>query len=141
MAISTAICTSFKREILVGTHDFTPSTGDTFKIALYDSTAVLDASTTAYTTTGEITGTGYTAGGNTLVTIAPTTSGTTAIVDFDDSSWTGDLTANGALIYNASKSNKAVCVLAFGLNRTSIDNSFVVKFPAADAGNAVVRIA
>ena len=142
MAITQAMCTSFKQEILVGTHNFTLTTGDVFKIALYTSAATLSAATTAYSVTNEAAGTGYTAGGATLTNVTPTTSGTTAYVDFADVTWTtATITARGALIYNSSKSNKAVAVLDFGADKTSTAGDFTVQFPAFDATNAIVRIA
>ena len=142
MAISSAICTSFKQEILVGTHNFTASSGDTFKIALYTSSASLGASTTAYSTSNEISGTGYTAAGATLTSVTPTTSGTTAFCDFADVSFTSaSFTANGALIYNSSASNKAVAVIAFGGDKTVSSGTFTIQFPTADASNAIIRIA
>lgn len=142
MAISQAMPTSFKQELLTATHNFTASTGDVFKIALYTSSATLGASTTAYSSTNEVTGSGYTAGGNTLTNVTPTTSGTTAFTDFADTTWTSaTITANGALIYNSSKSNKAVAVLAFGGDKTSTAGDFTIIFPAADASNAIIRIA
>jgi len=142
MAISQAMCTSFKVELLTATHDFTNSTGDTFKIALYTSSASLDASTTAYSATNEVSGTGYTAGGNTLTNVTPTSSGTTAFTDFADTTWsTATITANGALIYNSSKSDKAVAVLAFGGDKTSTAGDFTIVFPTADASNAIIRLA
>ena len=145
MAISSAICTSFKQEILVGTHNFTASTGDTFKIALYTSSATLGAATTAYSVTNEITndaGSAYSAGGNTLTSVTPTTSGTTAFCDFDNTSWSSaTFTANGALIYNSSESDKAVCAIAFGGDKTATNGTFTIQFPTADASNAIIRIA
>lgn len=142
MAISQAMCTSFKVELLTATHDFTNSTGDTFKIALYTSSATLDASTTAYSATNEVSGSGYTAGGNTLTNVTPTSSGTTAFTDFADTTWsTATITANGALIYNSSKSNKAVAVLAFGGDKTSTAGDFTIVMPTADASNAIIRLA
>lgn len=142
MAISQAMCTSFKVELLTGTHNFTASTGDVFKIALYTSSATLGASTTVYSTSNEVVGTGYTAGGNTLSNVTPTSSGTTAFTDFADTTWTtATITANGALIYNSSKSNKAVAVLAFGADKTSTAGDFTIVFPAADATNAIIRLA
>ena len=145
MAISSAICTSFKQEILVGTHNFTASSGDTFKIALYTSDASLGASTTAYSTSNEISntsGSAYTAGGATLTSVTPTTSGTTALCDFADVSYTSaSFTANGALIYNSSQSNKAVAVIAFGGDKTVSSGTFTIQFPTADASNAIIRIA
>ena len=145
MAISSAICTSFKQEILVGTHNFTATSGNTFKIALYTSSASLGASTTAYSTSNEITnssGTAYTAGGATLTSVTPTTSGTTALCDFADVSFTSaSFTANGALIYNDTQSDKAVAVIAFGSDKTVTSGTFTIQFPTADATNAIIRIA
>lgn len=144
MAISQAMCTSFKQEILQAVHNFTNPGGNTFKIALYTSSASLGAATTAYTTSGECPSTGnYTAGGNTLTSVTPTTSGTTAYTDFDpDTTWSNaTITANGALIYNSSASNKSVCVLAFGGDKTSTNGDFTIVFPTADATNAIIRIA
>ena len=145
MAITSAICTSFKQEILVGTHNFTATSGDTFKIALYTSSATLGAGTTAYSTSNEITnssGTAYTAGGATLTSVTPTTSGTTAFCDFADVSYTSaSFTANGALIYNDDQSCKAVAVIAFGGDKTVSSGTFTIQFPTADATNAIIRIA
>ena len=145
MAISSAICTSFKQEILVGTHNFTATSGDTFKIALYTSSATLGAGTTAYSTSNEITnssGTAYTAGGATLTSVTPTTSGTTAFCDFADVSYTSaSFTANGALIYNDDQSDKAVAVIAFGGDKTVSSGTFTIQFPTADATNAIIRLA
>ena len=145
MAITSAICTSFKQEILVGTHNFTATSGDTFKIALYTSSATLGAGTTAYSTSNEITnssGTAYTAGGATLTSVTPTTSGTTAFCDFADVSYTSaSFTANGALIYNDTQSDKAVAVIAFGGDKTVTSGTFTIQFPTADASNAIIRIA
>ena len=145
MAITSAICTSFKQEILVGTHNFTATTGNTFKIALFTSSATLGASTTAYSTSNEITnssGTAYTAGGATLTSVTPTTSGTTAFCDFADVSYTdASFTANGALIYNSSQSDKAVAAIAFGSDKTVTSGTFTIQFPTADATNAIIRIA
>lgn len=139
MAISQAMCSSFKQQILLGEHDMDT---DTFKIALYTASATLDASTTVYTTSNEVVGTGYTAGGNTLTGATVSLTGTTAFVDFSDTSWTtATITARGALIYNSSKSNKAVAVLDFGSDKTSTAGTFTIQFPANDASNAIVRIA
>lgn len=142
MAITQAMTTSFKQELMEGVHDFT---AHTFKIALFTSAATLDATTTAYSTTNEASGTGYTAGGNTLTVTggAVSTSGTTAFIDFADTSWTSaSITARGALIYNSSVvGNPAVAVLDFGSDKTSTDGTFTVQFPTADASNAIVRIA
>jgi len=143
MAITQALCTSFKVEILRAIHDFTASTGDVFKLALYTSSANLDATTTAYSATNEVGNSGtYTAGGGTLTNVTPTSSGTTAFLDFADISFTSaTITARGALIYNSSKSNRAVAVLDFGSDKISTTGTFTVQFPAADASNAIVRIA
>lgn len=142
MAISQAVCTSFKQELLVGTHDFTTTTGDVFKIALYTSSATLGATTTAYSATNEVSGTGYTATGNTLTNVTPTTSGTTAFTDFADTTWsTSTITARGALIYNDTDGDRAVVVLDFGSDKSSSAGDFTIVFPAADATNAIIRIA
>jgi hypothetical protein len=140
MAISQAMCTSFKVELLGGTHDLNT---DTIKIALYTSSATLGASTTTYSSTNEVaSGSGYTTGGNTLAGASITSSGTTAFVDFTDTTWTSaSFTARGALIYNSSKSDKAIAVLDFGADKTSTNGDFVVQFPTADASNAIIRIA
>jgi len=142
MAITQAMCTSFKQELLEGVHNFKNSGGGTFKIALYTSSATLGASTTAYATTNEVSGTGYSAGGGTLTRVDPTSSGTTAFTDFADETFsTATITANGALIYNSSASDKAVIVLAFGGDKTSTAGDFTIQFPTADASNAIIRIA
>jgi hypothetical protein len=143
MAITQALCTSFKVEILQAIHNFTTSTGDVFKLALYTSSASLDAATTAYTSSNEVGNSGtYTAGGGTLTNVTPTSSGTTAFLDFADISFTSaTITARGALIYNSSKSNRAVAVLDFGSDKISTTGTFTVQFPVADASNAIVRIA
>jgi hypothetical protein len=143
MAITQAMCTSFKSELLTAEHNFANSGGDTFKIALYTSSATLDASTTAYSATNEVSGTGYTATGNTLTNVDPTTSGTTAFTDFADTTWSSaTITANGALIYNDDHaSDAAVAVLAFGGDKTSTNGDFTIQFPTADASNAIIRIA
>jgi len=143
MAISTAMCTSFKSELMSALHDFDNPGGNTFKIALYTSSATLGASTTAYSATNEVaTGGGYTAGGNTLTSVSPTTSGTTAYVDFADTTWSAStITANGALIYNANSSNAAVVVLAFGSDKSSSNGDFTIIFPTANATDAIIRIA
>lgn len=144
MAISQAMATSFKVGILDGTFDFGTGTTQVFKIALYTSSASLDATTTAYTTSNEVVGTGYTAGGNTLtVSQVPTSTGTTAWLDFADSTWSSaTITARGALIYLANgTTNPAVCVLDFGSDKTSTNGDFTIIFPAADSSNAIIRIA
>ena len=122
--------------------DFSSDTSQVFKIALYTSSASLDATTTAYTTSNEVTGTGYTAGGNTLTVVAPTTSGTTAFLDFNDTTWAAaSITARGALIYKSGGGNPAVAVLNFGADITSTNGDFTIQFPAADASNAILRLA
>jgi hypothetical protein len=142
MAITQAMCTSFKKALLDGEMDFSSDTSATFKIALFTSSATLGASTTAYATTNEVSGTGYTAGGNTLTVVAPTTSGTTAFLDFADTTWsTATITARGALIYKSGGGNPAVAVLDFGADKTSTAGDFQIQFPAADASNAIIRIA
>lgn len=142
MAITSAICTSFKQELLVGTHNFTASTGDSFKLALYTSSATLDASTTTYTTTNEVTGTNYTAGGNTLTSVTPTTSGTTAICDFADLTFgTATVTARGCLIYNDTQADKAVAAIDFGGDKTSTAGNFTIVFPSPTATGAIIRLA
>lgn len=140
------MCTSFKKELLEGVHDFRLTGGDTFKIALYTNTASFTAATTAYTATNEITGTAYVATGNTLTRIDPSSSGTTALTDFADSTWsTATFTARGALIYNTTPAhtytNPTVVVLDFGSDRTATAGDFTVIFPTADASNAIIRIA
>jgi hypothetical protein len=143
MAITQAMCTSFKVELLTGTHDFTNSSGDAFKIALYTSSATLGATTTAYSASNEVAnGNGYTTGGEALTNVTPTSSSTTAYTDFADVTWSSaTITANGALIYNDDKSDKAVAVLAFGGDKTSTNGDFTIQFPTADASNAIIRIA
>ena len=150
MANTSAVCTSFKVELLKGEHNFTASTGDTFKIALFTSSATLGASTTAYSTSNEITntsGTAYTAGGASLTSVTPTSSGTTAYCDFADVSWTSaSFTANGCLIYNTttgtgSSTTDSVCAIAFGGDKTVSSGTFTIQFPTADASDAILRIA
>jgi len=150
MAISQAMCTSFKVELLSGGHNFnttnyarTVNTQDSFKIALYTSSASLGASTTAYSASNEVSGSGYTATGNTLViSQVPQASSTTAILDFDNTTWSSaTITANGALIYNDTNGDTAVAVLAFGGDKTSTAGDFTIVFPTFDASNAIIRIA
>lgn len=142
MAITQAMCTSFKKELLEAVHNFKNSGGDTFKIALYTSSATLSAATTAYSATNEVSGTNYTAGGNTLTRVDPSSSGTTGFTDFADTTWSSaTITARGALIYNDSDSDKAVAVLDFGADKSSSGGDFTIQFPAADASNAIIRIA
>lgn len=143
MAITQAMCTSFKVELLKGVHNFTNSSGDTFKLALYTSSANLDAATTAYTTSNEVSGSGYSAKGGTLTNVTPTSSGTTALTDFADLTFsTVSITARGALIFNEdATSDPAVCVLDFGSDKTASAGDFTVQFPTADASSAIIRIA
>ena len=145
MAITSAVCTSFKVELLKGVHNFTATTGNTFKIALYTSDATLGASTTAYSTSNEITntsGSAYTAGGATLTSVTPVLSTDTAVCDFADISFTSaSFTANGCLIYNDTNADRAVCAIAFGGDKTVSSGTFTIQFPAADADNAILRIA
>ena len=145
MTISSAVCNSFKQEILVGTHNFTASSGNSFKLALYTSSASLGAGTTAYATTNEITnasGSAYTAGGKAVVSVTPVLDGSVAVCDFADISFTSaSFTANGCLIYNDTQADKAVCVVAFGGDKTVSSGTFTIQFPAAAASTAIVRIA
>ena len=144
MANTSAICNSFKTEILKAVHNFTASTGNTFKIALFTSSATLGAGTTAYAATGmnEMSGTGYTAGGKALTSVTPSLDSTTACCDFDDISWTSaTFTANACLIYNTNSSNKAVCAVAFGGDKSVSSGTFTIQFPAKAATTAIVRIA
>ena len=137
------MCTSFKKELMTATHNFTNSSGNTFKLALYTNSASFNASTTAYTTSNEISGTGYSAGGGTLTNVTPTTGSTTAFTDFADLTFgTATITARGALIFNDSASgDPAVCALDFGGDKTSSSGDFTIQFPTADASNAIIRIA
>lgn len=144
MAISQAMCTSFKVGLLDGDFDFGTGTAQTFKIALYTSSATLGASTTAYSTSNEVSGTGYSAGGQSLtISQVPTSSGTTAFLDFADVTWSSaTITARGALIYLANgTTNPAVAVLDFGGDKTSTAGDFTIQMPTADASNAILRIA
>ena len=146
MTISSAVCNTFKQEILVGTHNFTASSGNSFKLALYTSSASLGAGTTAYATTNEISntsGSAYSAGGKTLTSVTPALSTDTACCDFADTSFTSAaFTANGCLIYNDTASgDPAVCAIAFGGDKTVSSGTFTIQFPVADASNAILRIA
>ncbi len=143
MAITTSLATSAKKEFLEGLHNFKNSGGDTFKGALYTSSATLSASTTTYSSTNEVAnGNGYTTGGVTLTRVDPTTSGTTAYTDFADSSWTSSsFTANGLGIYNSTDSNTWISAHAFGGDVTVSSGTLTVVYPAADASNAIIRIA
>ena len=140
MAITQAMATSFKVQLLNGVHNFS---ANTFKLALYTSSATLNENTTVYSATNEVPSTGnYSAGGNTLtVSVTPTNTGNVAYISFANTSWANaTITANGALIYNNSQSNAAVCVLAFGGDKTSTNGTFAVNFPTADASNAIIRL-
>ncbi|WP_290942997.1 hypothetical protein [Hyphomonas sp.] len=145
MAITQAMCTSFKKELLEGKHDFS-SAGHTFKIALFSAAATLSAGTTNFTTSGEVVGSGYTTGGETITQSEPTTDGTTGFVDFNNVTFTGvTLTARGAVIYNSttegsSSTTNAVCVLDFSADQTANAGNFTISFPSADGTNAIVRI-
>ena len=143
MAITQAMCTSFKKELMEAKHNFLLSGGNTFKIALYTSSATLSAATTAYSATNEVSGTNYSAAGNTLTRIDPSSSGTTAFTDFADTTWASStITARGAVIYNDSASgDPSVIVLDFGADKSSSSGDFKIAFPAADASNAIIRIA
>ena len=143
MAITQAMATSFKVQILDGDFDFSSGTAQVFKIALFTSAATLGAATTAYATTNEVSGAGYTAGGNTLTISAnPASSGTTAFLDFADTTWSSaTITARGALIYQSGGTNPAIAVLDFGSDKTSTAGDFTIVFPAADSSNAILRIA
>ena len=146
MAITSAICSSFKQELLQGKHNFASSGGHTFKLALFTSYASLGAATTDSSTSNEITntsGTAYTAGGATLTSVTPTSDSTTAVCDFSDVSYTdASFTANGALIYNSSASGNPACVsIAFGSDKTVSSGTFTIQFPTADATNAIIRLA
>ena len=145
MANTSAICNSFKTEILKAVHNFTASTGNTFKIALFTSSATLGAGTTAYAATGmnEMSGTGYTAGGKALTSVTPSLDSSTACCDFDDISWTSaTFTANACLIYNDTASgDPAVCAVAFGGDKSVSSGTFTIQFPAKAATTAIVRIA
>jgi hypothetical protein len=143
MAITQGMCTSFKVGLFAADFDFGTGTSQVFKIALYTSAATLDASTTAYSTSGEVVGTGYSAGGTALtISQTPTSTGTTAFLDFADATWpTATITARGALIYLANgTTNPAIAVLDFGSDKTTVASNFTIQFPAADATNAILRI-
>ena len=141
MAITQALCTSFKKELMEAKHNFLASDGSTFKIALYTSDATLTQATTAYSATNEVSGTGYTTGGATLTRVDPSSSGTVAFADFANVSWpSSSFTCRGALIYNDSVGNRAVMVLNFGVDKTVSSGTFTVTFPTADSTNAIIRI-
>lgn len=137
------MCTSFKKELMEGKHNFLASGGNSFKLAMYSNSASFTAATTAYTTSNEVSGSGYTAGGSALSNVNPSTSGTTALTDFTDLTFSNaTVTARGALIYNDTQSgDPTVCVLDFGGDKTSTAGDFTIQFPTADASNAIIRIA
>ena len=145
MTITSAVCNSFKVEILKGVHNFTASSGNTFNIALYTSSATLNKSTTAYSTSNEISntsGSAYSAGGAALTSVTPVLSTDTAVCDFADLSFSSaSFTANGCLIYNDTNADRAVCAIAFGGDKTVSSGTFTIQFPTADASNAIIRIA
>ena len=146
MAITSAVCNSFKTEVLRAIHNFTASSGDTFNLALYTSSATLNKSTTAYSSSNEISntsGSAYSAKGKALTSVTPALSTDTAVCDFSDISWTSaSFTANGCLIFNDSASgDPAVCAIAFGSDKTVTSGTFTIQFPTADASNAILRIA
>jgi len=142
MAIIQTLTTSFKVELAQGLHNFTTGTGDVFRLALYTANADLGASTTAYTAAGEVSGTNYSAGGIVLTNITPSFQGTTAYWSFQTATFSNvTLTTNGALIYNSTNGNASVAVLNFGVNISKSGQDLVITFPAADATNAVLRIA
>ena len=142
MALTQTLCTSFKVALLDGEMDFSSNTSQTFKIALYTSSATLDATTTAYATTNEVSGTGYTAGGHTLSIAAnPASSGTTAFLDLANTTWSSSsITARGALIYKSATGNPAIAVIDFGEDKQTSSADFVIQFPSADKTNAIIRV-
>ena len=142
MAITQSMATSFKKELLEGKHNFLASGGNSFKLALYTSSATMGAATTAFTTTNQATGTNYSSGGSALTNINPTTSGTTAFTDFADLTFgTATITARGCMIYNDTNADRNVAVFDFGGDKTSTAGAFTIQFPTADASNAIIRIA
>jgi|TARA_E500000318_G_scaffold37979_1_gene36538 VCBS repeat-containing protein len=142
MAITSTLTTSFKVELLKGNHNFTNSSGDTMKLALYTSSATLGATTTSFVTTGQASGTGYSSGGSNLTNVTPTSTGTTAVTDFSDLTFgTATITARGCMIYNSSDSNKSVATIDFGGDKTSTAGDFTIVFPAKAASTAIIRIA
>ena len=143
MAITSAICNSFKTEVLTAVHDFTASSGNTFNLALYTSSATINKSTTAYADTNEISGTGYTAKGKALTSVTPVLDSDTAVCDFANVSWTSSsFTANGCLIFNEDASgDPAVCTIAFGGDKTVSSGTFTIQFPAAAAATAIIQLA
>ena len=142
MAITSTLTTSFKVELLTATHNFTNSTGNSFKLALYTSSATLGATTTAFTTTGQASGTNYSSGGSALVNVTPSSTGTTAVTDFNDLTFsTATITARGCMIYNDTNGDKSVATIDFGGDKTSTAGDFTIVFPAKAASTAIIRIA
>jgi len=142
MAITSTLTTSFKKELMEATHNFTTTSGNSFKLALYTSSATLGAATTAFTTTGQASGTNYTSGGSALTNVTPTSSGTTGFADFADLTFsTATITARGCMIYNDTNGDKSVATIDFGGDKTSTSGDFTVVFPAAAASTAIIRIA
>jgi hypothetical protein len=142
MAITSTLTTSFKVELLTGTHNFTNTSGNSFKLALYTSSATLGATTTAFTTTGQASGTNYTSGGSALTNVTPSATGTTAVTDFNDLTFsTATITARGCMIYNDTNADKSVATIDFGGDKTSTAGDFTVVFPAKAASTAIIRIA
>ena len=142
MAITSAITSSFKQQLLIGTHNFTASSGNSFKLALYTSSATLGAGTTVFVTTGQASGTNYTTGGAALTSVTPSISGTTAVCDFADLTFgTATVTARGCLIYNDTQGDKAVAAIDFGGDKTSTAGDFTVVFPSPTATGAIIRLA
>ena len=142
MAITSTLTTSFKQELLEAVHNFKNSGGDTFKLALYTSSATLGATTTSFTTTNQVSGTNYTSGGSALTNVTPTATGTTGITDFADLTFsTATITARGCMIYNDTNSDKSVATIDFGGDKTSTAGDFTIVFPAAAASTAIIRIA
>jgi hypothetical protein len=143
MAITQAMCTSFKKELMTATHNFTNSSGNTFNLSLYSSSASLDATTTAYTSSNEVTGSGYTAKGAALTNVTPTSSGTTGLTDFADLTFsTVTITARGAMIFNETATgDPAVCILDFGSDKAASSGDFTIQFPTASSSAAIIRIA
>jgi len=142
MAITSTLTTSFKTELLTGTHNFTNSSGNSFKLALYTSSATLGATTTAFTTTGQASGTNYSSGGSALTNVTPSATGTTAVTDFNDLTFsTATITARGCMIYNDTNGDKSVATIDFGGDKTSTAGDFTIVFPAAAASTAIIRIA
>ena len=142
MAITSTLTTSFKVELLTGTHNFTNTSGNSFKLALYTSSATLGATTTAFTTTGQASGTNYSSGGSALTNVTPSATGTTAVTDFNDLTFsTATITARGCMIYNDTNADKSVATIDFGGDKTSTAGDFTVVFPAKAASTAIIRIA